>query len=264
MLIDVSDVSTIPVEIGNKIIESFSALPKNVVNKIKSYEIQNSNDIMCAIEDYYRPSRAICFYDGLEDILEKHKLVCYHVTKVSSKSRLLRDGLKTNEWEFYCSNLKNFYMNVGFSEDKIQKAVDIVEDEYKRKYSSTNNIKAQLCFLTNLAELKRKWSLYAAFCENIGGELARWALKDGYPELYKPLKENGQSCVVKFSLPYCKIEKCEKESVAYKFVTYYAGVFFWNKEYDIKFDSTTQFDVLPEDILEIIDYEKELFSKNPE
>ena len=65
-------------------------------------------------------------------------------------------------------------------------------------------------------------------------------------------------------MPYCKIEKCEKESVAYKFVIYYAGVFFWNKEYDIKFDSTTQFDVLPEDILEIIDYEKELFSKDPE
>ncbi len=227
MLIDVSDVSTIPIEVKNKIYQSFSALSNDVVNRIKCQEANHNNDILCAIEDYYGPFRATGFYDELNTILEKYDLVCYHATKVSSKSILLKDGLKTNDWDVYCSNLKSAYMDMKLSDEEIKKAVDIVKSEYNRKYAGYDR-KAQVCFFTNMSMLEGEYAAYDQFCESIGGELARWALKDKYPELYNPLKENGKSCIVKFKLPYAKIADYEKDSIAYQFVIYYAGVYFWN------------------------------------
>lgn len=257
MLIDISEVNTIPVEVKNKIYESFSALSNDVVNRIKCQKVNHNNDILCAIEDYYGLFRATGFYDELNTILEKHDLVCYHATRVASKSILLKNGLKTNEWDVYCLNLKNVYLNAGVSEEKVQEAVDIVKHEYDRKYSGYDR-KAQLCFFTNLSMLEGEHAAYDQFCESIGGELARWALKDKYPELYKPLKENGKGCVVKFKLPYTKIAEYEKDSIAYQFVIYYAGVYFWNKELDIEFDGNTQFAIPPEDIMDVIDFNKEV------
>lgn len=55
MLIDVSDVKTIPIEIEDIIINSFRTLSFDVENKIKNTEIQYLNDVMCAIEDIYAP-----------------------------------------------------------------------------------------------------------------------------------------------------------------------------------------------------------------
>ena len=133
----------------------------------------------------------------------------------------------------------------------------IVKGEYNRKYAGHDR-KAQVCFFTNMSMFEGEYAAYDQFCESIGGELARWALKDKYPNLYKPLKENGKSCIVKFKLPYANIADYEKDSTAYQFVIYYAGVYFWNKEYDIEFDGNTQFDVPPEDILDIIDYNKDI------
>lgn len=257
MLIDVSDASTIPIEVKNKIYQSFSALSNDVVNRIKCQKANHNNDILCAIEDYYGPFRATRFYDELNTVLEKYDLICYHATKVCSKSILLKTGLKTNDWDVYCSNLKSAYMNMKFTDEEIQKAVDIVKGEYNRKYAGHDR-KAQVCFFTNMSMFEGEYAAYDQFCESIGGELARWALKDKYPNLYKPLKENGKSCIVKFKLPYANIADYEKDSTAYQFVIYYAGVYFWNKEYDIEFDGNTQFDVPPEDILDIIDYNKDI------
>lgn len=257
MLIDVSDVNTIPVEVKNKIYQSFSALSKEDVNNIKSQEIQRKGDIICAIDRYgfYRNA----YSSGeVADILEKYDIICYHATKVSSKSMLLSEGLKTNDWSDYCSNLKNAYIYAEFSEDKIQEALCIVKSEYNRKYVSYG-IKAQLCFFNNLLMLERRGvAAYDQFCENVGGELARKALKNKYPELYKPLKEKGKGCVVKFRLPFAMIANYDKDSIAYQFVIYYAGLYFWNREYDIEFDGNTQSDVPPENILDIIDYDKDI------
>lgn len=171
---------------------------------------------------------------------------------------LLSEGLKTNDWSDYCSNLKNAYIYAEFSEDKIQEALCIVKSEYNRKYVSYGR-KAQLCFFNNLLMLERRGvAAYDQFCENVGGELARKALKNKYPELYKPLKEKGKGCVVKFRLPFAMIANYDKDSIAYQFVIYYAGLYFWNREYDIEFDGNTQSDVPPENILDIIDYDKDI------
>ena len=257
MLIDVSDVSTIPVEVKYKIYQSFSALSKETVNNIKSQDIHCKGDIICVIDRYGFYKNAYSS-DEVADILEKYDIICYHATKVSSKSMLLSDGLKTNDWSVYCSNLKNAYKNAEFSENKIQEALCIVKSEYNRKYVSYDR-NAQLRFFNNLLMFERRGvAAYDQFCENIGGEMARKALKNNYPELYKPLKEKGKGCVVKFRLPFAMIADYDKNSIAYQFVIYYAGVYFWNKEYDIEFDGNTQSDVPPEDILDIIDYDNDV------
>jgi len=257
MLIDVSDVNTIPVEVKDKIYQAFSALSKEAVNNIKSQDIQRKGDIICVIDRYGFYKNAYSS-DEVTHILEKYHIICYHATKVSSKRMLLRNGLKTNDWSVYCSNLKNAYINAEFSEDKIQEALCIVKSEYNRKYVSCGR-KAQLCFFNNLLMFERKGvAAYDQFCENIGGELARKALKNNYQELYKPLKEKGEGCVVKFRLPFAIVADYAKNSIAYQFVIYYAGVYFWNKEYDIEFEGNTQSDVQPEDILDIIDFNKDI------
>ena len=53
MLIDVSDASTIPIEVKNKIYQSFSALSNDVVNRIKCQKANHNNDILCGIDVYY-------------------------------------------------------------------------------------------------------------------------------------------------------------------------------------------------------------------
>ena len=88
-------------------------------------------------------------------------------------------------------------MNMKLPDEEIQKAVDIVKSEYNRKYAGYDR-KAQVCFFTNMSMLEGEYAAYDQFCESIGGELARWALKDKYTDLYKPLKENGnimQVCI---------------------------------------------------------------------
>lgn len=257
MLIDVSDVSTIPVDVKKKIIDSFASLPSAVVYKIKSCEVESTNDILCAIEDYYGPFKAFDFYDDLKIILERHELVCFHAAKMTSKNLVLRNGLEVNDWDIYKTNVENAYRNSGVSENKIQEAINIIKHEYSIKYSRPGR-KAQLCFFANMSMFEGKYAAFDQFCENIGGELARKALKNKHPELYQPLKENGKSFVVKFRIPYANIVDYDKDSVGYKFVVYYAGLYFWNKEYGIQFDSNIQKDVLPEDILGTIDIDKEI------
>lgn len=52
MIIDVSDISTIPMEIEQIILERFQSMPCSIVSKIKECEIEYDRAVSCAIEDY--------------------------------------------------------------------------------------------------------------------------------------------------------------------------------------------------------------------
>ena len=95
---------------------------------------------------------------------------------------------------------------------------------------------------------------YEQFCENIGGELARDALKIDYPQIYRYLRENGDAILVKFKIPFIDIKSYDKDSSVYRFVAYFAGKYFWNYNYEIHFDGNTDKDIEPNNILEIIPY----------
>lgn len=257
MLIDVSDVKTIPIEIEEIIINSFRTLSFDVENKIKNTEIQYLNDVMCAIEDIYAPFGNVRFYDEMVSVFEKYDFVCFHSTRMLSRKNVLEKGLLVNNWESYKDILKDVYERKGYGKEKIQKTLDIVNREYKRKYLGDRE-DSQLYFYSNLSMLEGETASYDQFCENIGGELARWALKKQYSDLYQPLKELGESFIVKFRLPFSRIASYQKDSIIYKFVLHYAGVYFGNKEFDIEFDGNTQCNIPSEDILGIIKYDKKI------
>ena len=46
MIIDVSDISTIPMEIEQKILERFQSMPCSIVSKIKKCEIEYDRDVL--------------------------------------------------------------------------------------------------------------------------------------------------------------------------------------------------------------------------
>lgn len=81
------------------------------------------------------------------------------------------------------------------------------------------------------------------FCESIGGEIARWALKDCHPELYAPLKNKGEAFVMKFKMPFFDVVDFEKETILYQFVSHYAAKYFFDFNYDIQFTSITESDL---------------------
>lgn len=252
MLIDASDTNTIPVDIEQKIIGYFSRLPKNIVVNMKRYKVKNDNDIMCAIEKYV--SSIFDFRQMLIPLFEQHELVCYHSTKILDKDIILSDGLKTNDWNIYSKNIANTLRNLGEKEDGIDKAIEAIKHKYDWKYTSYGR-EPQLCFYSDIGLLRNDgYAGYEQFCENIGGELARQALKDAYPQMYRSLRDNGDAVLVKFKIPFVDIKKYVQSGIIYKFVIYFAGKYFWNCTYQIHYDGHINKDVDPTNIIEIIMY----------
>ncbi len=254
MLIDVSDISTIPTEVEQKIVERFDSLSRGITTKIKVYEIQYDKDVNCAIEDYIGPSSAYPFYQELISIFEQYEVVCYHSTKILDRNIILLEGLRTNEWNIYSKNIVHTLRTLNMPEQEIGQAHEAIKQLYDWKYSS-NGRAPQLCFYSDIGLLSEDMRAgYEQFCENIGGELARQALKENYPQLYRYLRENGESLLVRFKIPFSCINFYNKDSIIYQFVSYFAGKYFWNYDYKIHFDGDSDKAIPGSDILEIIPY----------
>ncbi len=257
VIIDVSNPETYPKELEEYVISAFDSLSNDIVQKIKSYpkELYESS-IRCAIEDYYRPKDDE-FYKRIIDILNNHEVIFYHGTKVLDESQILLDGLRTNDWNRYQQLLVSTYNQLEIDGDYLDEIMNHVEHEYNRKYFSPRE--PQLCFFSSLSLVDSGESAgYEQFCENVGGEIAKWALKEKYPDMYKPLHKNGKSYIVKFFMRFADIDWYRKDSIAYEFISYYAGRYFFNYSYQIEFDGTTAIDIPKENIIELISYDREI------
>lgn len=254
MLIDVSDIKTIPIEVEKKIREQFTSMPRSITSKIKAYEIKYNRDVNCAIENYVGPSSAYYFYQELIPLFKKYNLACYHSTKMLDKNIIFSTGLKTNEWDTYSKHIINTLRILRVEEEDIAKTIEIIKRQYDWKYPSQGR-EPQLCFYSDTGLLSEDMSAgYEQFCENIGGELARNALKENYPQLYGQLRENGEALLVKFKIPFSNIKAYNQDSIIYQFVSYFAGKYFGNYNYEIHFDGNTDKAVPASDILELIPY----------
>lgn len=256
MLIDVSEKNNVPKEIEGLIFGYFEQLPKEIIAAIKSRKVNYEVDVRIAIEDYLNPfaSSSYDLYDKLRNVLYRHELVCYHSTRVLEKSFITDNGLKTNSWDSYSENMRNTYFKIGMEKEKIEEAISLIENEYNRKYSRTGR-KAQVCFFSGTSLLQTDSSAgYEQFCENLGGELARWALKEKRLDLYDCLRCNGKAYIVKFKLPFKNIPEHNVDSIIYQFISYYAAKYFFDYNYEIEFDGTSSVDIPKEDILEMIPY----------
>lgn len=105
MLIDVSDISTIPEEVEQKILERLNSLSSSITSKIKVHKIRYNKDVDCAIENYIGLEVAYSFYQELIPVFNQYKIVCYHFTKILDKNVIFSEGLRTNEWDVYSKNI---------------------------------------------------------------------------------------------------------------------------------------------------------------
>ncbi|MBD5156936.1 MAG: hypothetical protein HDT13_04815 [Butyrivibrio sp.] len=254
MLIDVSDTNAIPVDIEQKIMSYFALMSERTIADIKNQKLEYDRDVLCAIEKYVSPYTAYDFYQELISLFDQYEIVCYHSTKILDKSIILLDGLKTNDWSTYSRNIINTFKRLNVKENNIGKAIKAIKKQYDWKYPSFDR-EPQLCFYSDVGQLSSDMTAgYEQFCENIGGELARDALKIDYPQIYRYLRENGDAILVKFKIPFIDVKSYDKVSVAYHFVAYFAGKYFWNYNYEIHFHGNTDKDIAPNNILEIIPY----------
>lgn len=216
------------------------------------YEI----DVRCAIEDYVGPYKAGALYNELVDIMKDYEIIVYHSTKVLNKACFINDGLQPNEWNWYEKTLTKTLKELAVGEEDLNKAINLIKHEYDRKYIDRE---PALCFFSDLSLIDDGESAgYEQFCENIGGELARRALKEKEPSIYKVLKDNGEQIIVKFKLSFLDIVWYQRDSILFQFISYVAGKHFWKYNYQVNFDGTTKVSVMLDKILEFIPYEKEV------
>lgn len=254
MLIDASDISTVPDEIKQVIQNRLVLLDSNSVSKIKDSKIQYDRDVRCAIEDCVGARVAYDFYDILISLFEQHEIICYHSTKILNEKMILSEGLKTNEWNTYRKNVINTLRLIGVEEKEITEAVEIIKRQYDWKYPLRNR-EPQLCFYSDTSLLSEGMSAgYEQFCENIGGELARDALKREYPDLYRYFRENGKAFLVKVKIPFSYIKSYSQDSIIFQFIAHFAGKYFWNYNYEIHFDAYSDKPVSAGNIVELIPY----------
>lgn len=248
-MIDVLRVNSFPKELEDCIMNHFSKMSYDITSKIKNNEIICKSDIRCAVEDYLRPSKAESLYSNLIAIMDKFDLVVYHGTRIINRAVIEKKGLRVNDWKRYSTSLISVFKEIGWNDYVIEEILKCVEAEHNRKYSNRN---AQLYFFSSLNLIGGKYAGYEQFCENIGGELVKWALEDKYPEKYNLLKKKGEAVFVKFKLPFASIESYMKESIIYQFVCYYAAKEFFDFVYQVEFDGMTSQDISPNNILKIL------------
>lgn len=256
MLIDCADPSTYPVAIKKAVQRYIENNLAAVKGQLEQTAISNNNGIACAIELYLSPLRAGMLYQELLDTMADKEFMLFHATKMMDPGHIQTAGLKTNSWDHYNKTMEKALCDLNCP--NVRGVLDCVYREYKRKYTDHRQ-KPQLCFFS--AEKLMDGGCmagYDQFCQNIGGELARWALKSKMPAAYQLLKNNGVKLLVKFKLPFHDITAHQREGILYQFVQHYAALYYWNWNYEPRFDGTTNCDVPPEQILEVIEYKKEV------
>lgn len=257
MNIDSANPETFPKELELIIVEHFKNLPPEIITQIQSQKINYENDVRCAIEDYVGPFsyRSESLYQSLLSIIEKFNIICYHSTKLLDTSSIYKTGLWVNEWSTYSELLQQCFQRYNFNGKKLEKAMLLIKHQYDYKYSDGEKM---LFFFSNLSLIDTEYAGYEQFCENIGGEVARWALKNVYPEAYRILKENGTGLIIKFQLPFSAISDFQKDTIIYQFVCYYAAKYFWNFRFEVEFDGMTTSNIAPHQILELIPFTREI------
>ena len=257
MLIEIEKPATYPNAMQTMIYQYIKENLVCVEEQIRKKTLEYDCDVLCAIEDYLLYTKAESLYNQLFEIMNDKEIVCYHATKVLDRRQLIENGLRVNDWNGYSELMRKVLLTLG--DPNVDKAIEYIHDEYDRKLNSNNNVMPNICFFSGLNLLNfDNIAGFDQFCQNMGGELARWALKENLPETYQLLKNNGIQLVVKFRLPFRDIAYFRQEIILYQFVSYYAAKYFWEWNYSVKFDGITFKNVSPQQILELIDYRKKI------
>ena len=249
-MIDLTDYTTIPVAVSQVVKDFLDCLPnKNDLlrDTPPSYDLM----VRCRLEDNIKPYRAPNLYEALGSIFDREEIICYHATKLLSLETIRSTGLRTNDWERYSSNIKEALDKGGASATEIEEALRRIKYEKERK---DHNGRDRLCYFANTKSFVGDGVAgYDQFCQNVGGELARWALQEDMPNVYKILCNSGKSALVKFSIPFNWVADFEREYIIAHFFYHVASEYLWNYLYEIEFDGNLFKDVPGSSIIEIIE-----------
>lgn len=243
-IIDSSDYNSFPKEFIKTVIDKINNMPpverqklviSNDINIIKKYFDINGNN-------YY------WYQNTLIPLMNKYNFICFHSTKVYDKNLILDNGLKINEWNTYSKTMSDIFFKVGIYGETQRKALEYIKKEYDRKIRNP-----EICFFSGLNLISNDYTDgYEKWCESMGGELASWALEEKMPDVYKLLKSNGEAYYVKFKLKFDKFCIYCKDSILKELLVKVISKEFWNKEYEVRFDGKTLYDVPKENILQLI------------
>ena len=249
MLIDLSKPDTLPQEIKNSIISFIKSLPIDTIENIKKQEIHYKSDIPCAVKQILTSSQARSMCESIRNYLEPNYLLCFHATRILDIDEIYKKELFTNSVERYVSLFVQTLHNLDFTEEVISTAAKLVKAEYERKY---NGRSPQLCYFTPLSSISSDSNTsYNQFCQNVCGELARWALEEKMPAVLQRLSEAGKPVVVEFSLSYYQIPNFYQDMLINNIIEYYFGLFICNKKYPIKYSGCTYNDVPSSQIIKV-------------
>ena len=261
MLIDVANPASFPQEAIKNIELTFRNLPDSVKNELYKREIKHDSEAVSILESLFSPSNpgASELYDNLDFIFNKHDFLCYHATRITHTTEFDKEGLREFSWNRYEKNLSQFFHEKGLDENAVGEVMDLIRHEEERKYASPGH-PHRTCFFTpfsNICSSNDRLG-YDQFIENIGGEIARFALRDKMPEVFSLLKSNGKPVVVKVSVEYRRISEWDKRRILYHFIIATLSRIIWNYNYDLGMDFSVNGDIGPNNILD------EIYLDNPD
>lgn len=243
-IIDSSDYNSFPKEFIKTVIDKINNMPpverqklviSNDINIIKKYFDINGNN-------YY------WYQNTLIPLINKYNFICFHSTKVYDKNLILDNGLKINEWNTYSKTMSDTFFKLKIDKETQTEALKYIKNEYDRKIRNP-----EICFFSGLNLISNDYAAgYENWCESMGGELANWALEEKMPDVYKLLKSNGEAYYVKFKLKFDKFYIYCKDSILKELLVKVISKEFWNKEYEVRFDGKTLYDIPKENILQLI------------
>ena len=243
-IIDSSDYNSFPKEFIKTVIDKINNMPpverqklviSNDINIIKKYFDINGNN-------YY------WYQNTLIPLMNKYNFICFHSTKVYDKNLILDNGLKINEWNTYSKTMSDTFFKLKIDKETQTEALKYIKNEYDRKIRNP-----EICFFSGLNLINNDYAAgYENWCESMGGELANWALEEKMPDVYKLLKSNGEAYYVKFKLKFDKFYIYCKDSILKELLVKVISKEFWNKEYEVRFDGKTLYDIPKENILPLI------------
>ena len=255
MLIDVANTGSFPEESRKTIVDYFRAMPKSVLDELSQHQIKSPRDVKCSLQKLFQSIDPLPLIQKINSDLATAKVIFYHATRLISRNDLHPDGIKVPTWEHYKEYLARYLRQHHVSDDEINKALNLILVGHRNKNQPFETIH----FFTPIDMIYMNDDTgFDVYCENIGGELARWALEYKMPHILRLLKDGGEPLILRFILPHKNILSTRRDVMTECFIYHVASKLLWDFNYPICFDAMTQFNIPFSDILEIISLNKVL------
>ena len=251
-LINASKPGTYPPEMEKIVVSHIEMIPEDDLYRIARLKPISESDIRCALENYLGTQSTtgyLMYQNELIPVFNRYSLLCYHATRIEDTASLLTRGIIA-DFEEYKQMIKSFLQKEKVAYDKIDSAMQAIEHEYSRKYCGRAY---RICFFLNRVSLYNSDGSagYDQFCETVGGELARWALEDRFPDVLYILQNKGIPAIIEFTIPFSRVADHHKDILISQFVYHLAAKHLWNTEYTVEADGVLNGNVPPESIIKI-------------